>query len=130
MKSTITTVRMQSNGTLVRLKPDGTEETVVVPPLAPISDEAAMASALRDPDAQPLTETDLAQLKRVPRTKTLRRALGLTQEAFAERYHIPLETIREWERGSTEPDQLARAYLRVIAHDPEGTRRALEPALT
>jgi putative transcriptional regulator len=129
MKSTITTVRMQSDGTLVRINPDGTEEEVVVPPLAPISDEAAMASALCDPHAQPLTETDFARLKRVPRIKTLRRALGLTQEEFAERYHIPLETIHAWEQGYTEPDQLARAYLRVIAHDPDGTRRALQPAL-
>ena len=52
--------------------------------------------------------------------------LGLTQEEFAARYRIPLGTLRDWEQGRSEPDQPARAYLTVIAHDPEGVRRALE----
>ncbi len=126
MSKTSTFVRMQSDGTLVRRKPDGTEETVTVPPPAPMNDEAVTAAALRDPDAQPLTDADLARMKRVPCTKTLRRALGLTQEEFATRYHIPLGTLRDWEQGRCEPDQPARAYLTVIAHDPEGVHRALQ----
>jgi putative transcriptional regulator len=88
--------------------------------------EEVDAAARTDPDAQPLTDADLAHMKRVPRVKTLRRALGLTQEAFAARYHIPLGTLRDWEQGRTEPDQPARAYLTVIAHDPEGVQRALQ----
>jgi putative transcriptional regulator len=88
--------------------------------------EEIEAAARIDPDAQPLTEADLARMKRVPRTKTLRRALGLTQEEFAARYHIPLGTLRDWEQGRTEPDQPARAYLTVIARDPEGVYRALQ----
>ena len=126
MSKTSTFVRIQSDGTLVRIKPDGTEETMVVPPPPPLSDEAITAAALRDPDAQPLTEADLARMKRIPRVKTLRRALGLTQEEFAARYHIPLGTLRDWEQGRCEPDQPARAYLTVIAHDPEGVQRALQ----
>ena len=126
MSKTSTFVRMQSDGTLVRVKPDGTEETVTVTPPRPISDEVITAAALRDPDAQPLTEADLARIKRVPHIKTLRRALGLTQEEFAARYHIPLGTLRDWEQGRCEPDQPARAYLTVIAHDPEGVQRALQ----
>jgi len=58
--------------------------------------------------------------------KTLRRALGLTQEELAKRYDIPIGTLRDWEQGRTEPDQPVRAYLTVIAHDPEVVRRALE----
>ena len=88
--------------------------------------EEIEAAARIDPDAQPLTEADLARMKRVPRIKTLRRALGLTQEEFAARYHIPLGTLRDWEQGRCEPDQPARAYLTVIAHDPEGVHRALQ----
>jgi putative transcriptional regulator len=49
----------------------------------------------------------------------------MTQEEFAARYHIPLGTLRDWEQGRCEPDQPARAYLTVIAHDPEGVTRAL-----
>lgn len=84
------------------------------------------AAALADPDAQPLTDADFARMKRVPRTKTLRRALGLTQEEFAARYRIPVGTLRDWEQGRTEPDRPARAYLRAIAGDAEGVWRALE----
>jgi putative transcriptional regulator len=91
-----------------------------------LTDAEVHAAALADPDAQPLTEERLARMKRVPRARTLRRALGLTQEEFATRYHIPIGTLRDWEQGRSEPDQPARAYLKVIARDPEGVRRALE----
>jgi putative transcriptional regulator len=57
--------------------------------------------------------------------RTLRQALGLTQEEFATRFHIPLGTLRDWEQGRTEPDQPARAFLKVIARDPDGVSRAL-----
>jgi transcriptional regulator with XRE-family HTH domain len=50
----------------------------------------------------------------VPRIKTLRRTLGLTQEEFAGRYHIPLGTLRVWELGHTEPDQPARAISKQL----------------
>ena len=100
MSKTSTFVRMQSDGTLVRIKPDGTEETVTVTPPTRWTSKAITAAAYRDPDAQPLTDADLARMKRVPRTKTLRRALGLTQEEFAARYHIPLGTLRRWEAGT------------------------------
>lgn len=95
-----------------------------------LTDEEVREAAVADPDAQPLTEERLARMKRVPRARTLRRALGLTQEEFAARYHIPLGTLRDWEQGLSEPDQPARAYLHVIAHDPDGVRRALEAGPT
>ncbi|HME00532.1 MAG TPA: helix-turn-helix domain-containing protein [Terriglobia bacterium] len=90
-----------------------------------MTDEEVTAAAMADPDARPMTPEQLRTARRVPRTKTLRRALGLTQEEFAVRYHIPLGTLRDWEQGRCEPDQPARAYLTVIAHDPEGVKRAL-----
>ncbi len=92
-----------------------------------ISAEARHRAALDDPDAQPLTEADFARMKRTPQAKLIRRALDLTQEEFAARYHIPLGTLRDWEQGRAEPDQATRAYLTVIARDPEGVQRALQP---
>ena len=86
------------------------------------------AAARADPDAQPLTNADMATMPRIPRAKTLRRALGLTQEEFAARYQIPLGTLRDWEQGRTEPDQPARAYLTAIAGNPEAVQRALRSA--
>lgn len=58
--------------------------------LRAVAEEEVHAAALADPDAQPLTNADLARMKRVPRIKTLRRALRLTQEEFATQYDIPL----------------------------------------
>jgi putative transcriptional regulator len=126
MNETTTIARMRRDGVLVRIKPDGTEEVMSVEPLAPMTPEEVEAAAAADPDARPFTAEELAKVRRVPRAKTLRRALGLTQEEFAGRYHIPIGTLRDWEQGRSEPDQPARAYLAVIAHDPEGVRRALE----
>jgi putative transcriptional regulator len=83
------------------------------------------AAALSDPDNRPLTEADMKRMKRAPRAKIIRRALGLSQEDFAARYHIPLGTLRDWEQGRAEPDQAARAYLTVIAREPDVVLKAL-----
>jgi putative transcriptional regulator len=83
------------------------------------------AAAERDPDAKPLSPNDFKRLRRTPQVKIIRRAFGLTQEQFAQRFHIPLGTLRDWEQGAATPDQSARAYLTVIARDPEAVCRAL-----
>lgn len=86
------------------------------------------AAAMSDPDNRPLTEDDFRRMKRTPRAKIIRRALGISQEEFAARYHIPLGTLRDWEQGRVEPDQAARAYLTVIAREPQAVQRALGQA--
>ena len=83
------------------------------------------AAALADPDAQPLTAEDFKRMKRTPRVKIIRRALRLSQEEFAARFHIPLGTLRDWEQGRKEPDAAARAYLVVIGRNPQAVREAL-----
>jgi len=127
MSKTDIVVRVHRDGTLHRVMPDGTEVPMPDPgPIPPMTEAEIHAAALADPDAQPLTEENLARMRPVPRAKTLRRALGLTQEEFAARFQIPLGTLRDWEQGRAEPDQPARAYLKVIAIDAEAVRRALE----
>jgi putative transcriptional regulator len=126
MKKTSTIARMHRDGGLVRLRPDGAEEPLATPSLARWSAADIDAAARRDPENPPLTGR-AAKLRRVPRVKTLRRALALTQEEFALRYQIPLGTLRDWEQGRSQPDQPAKAYLTVISRDPQGTARALHP---
>ena len=126
MKKTSTFTRMDADGILHRVRPDGTLEPVTVPPVTPMSDEEIESSAMADTDNPPITPEAAPHLRPIPRPKTLRRALQLTQEEFAMRYHIPLGTLRDWEQGRSCPDQPARAYLTVIANDPEGVRRALQ----
>ncbi len=121
--------KLTSDGTLVQVLPDGTTRPLPDPTdwarVDAMTDEQVEAAALADPDARPMTPEQRAKARRVPRVRTLRRALGLTQEEFAARYHIPLGTLRDWEQGRTEPDQPARAYLKVIASNPEWVSRAL-----
>lgn len=64
--------------------------------------------------------------RKVPRAKTLRRGLGLTPEEFAERFQIPIGTLRDWEQGRVESGEAAPAYLRAIAGDAMAVQRALE----
>jgi len=83
------------------------------------------AAAMADPDARPMTDEEWAHARRVPQVSVIRRALGLSQEQFAATFHIPVGTIRDWEQGRYEPDAAARAYLRVIAREPNTVRKAL-----
>ena len=125
MNKTTITAKMRPDGTVVEVLEDGRERPFPDAPMRPMTDAEIKAAALADPDARPMTEAELSKARRVPRVKTMRRALGLTQEEFAARYQVPLGTLRDWEQGRSEPDQPARAYLTVIAHDPEGVRWAL-----
>ena len=93
--------------------------------LRPMSATEIEKAARGDRDARPLSIPDLKRLKRTPQAKIIRRALELTQEQFANRYQIPLGTLRDWEQGRTEPDQPARAYLTLIARDPGHVDRVL-----
>ena len=127
--STTIVTRRQSDGAVVQVLPDGAMQPLTEKTdwkrLRAMTDEEVEAAALSDPDNPPLTEADMSRMKRVPRVRTMRRALRMTQEEFATRYHIPVGTLRDWEQGRSEPDQPARAYLTVIARDPEGVSRSL-----
>jgi putative transcriptional regulator len=110
---------------------DNTMKTTAKPPkhdwsrYDAMSDAQRNAAATHDPEVMPLTPADFKRMKRTALVKLIRRALGLTQEEFAGRFHIPLGTLRDWEQGAAVPDQSARAYLTVIARDPEAVRKAL-----
>ena len=67
-------------------------------------------------------------LSRLVNVKKLRERLGLTQEAFAAIYHIPVGTLRDWEQRRKNPDEPARAYLTVIARNPEAVAQMLRQA--
>lgn len=83
-------------------------------------------SKTSDPDNKPLSDADLQRMKRTPQAKVIRRALNLTQEEFAAQFQIAIGTLRDWEQNRYEPDGAAKAYLKVIAREPEAVRRALE----
>jgi putative transcriptional regulator len=92
-----------------------------------MTDDEIEANALSDPDNPPLTAEELARMRRVPNLREIRTRLNLTQEAFAERFFLPLGTIRDWEQGKKYPDSAARVLLRVIEQNPEAVIKAMEP---
>jgi putative transcriptional regulator len=92
--------RLKADGRIVELR-DGREF-----PLAPET-------------ASPKTES------RLPEVRDLRRRARLTQQEFAAKVGVPVETIRNWEQGKRMPRGPARALLAVIAHAPDTVFAAL-----
>ena len=49
----------------------------------------------------------------------------LLKTVFAQRYGIPLVTLRDWEQVKATPEARAQNYLRMIERDPEGVACAI-----
>jgi putative transcriptional regulator len=94
--------------------------------LAAMTDKEAHQNALADPDNPPLTDEQLARMRRVPNPQVIRESLGLTQREFARKLEIALGTLRDWEQGARRPDSAAKAYLRVIQQNPDAVLDALD----
>ncbi|HLG81078.1 MAG TPA: helix-turn-helix domain-containing protein [Bradyrhizobium sp.] len=111
--------RLKADGRIVELR-DGQEC-----PLAPAMD-AAMAAEAPEPAAPVLETTCLeAACLETPAVRDLRRRARLTQQEFAAKVGVPVETIRNWEQGKRMPRGPARALLAVIAHAPDTVFAAL-----
>ena len=96
-----------------------------------MTEEEVLAAARSDPDAMPAEDYPPGRLgppRRVAFARHVRWKIGLSQSAFAKTFRIPLGTLRDWEQHRREPDQAARAYLEVIAREPEAVIRALAAA--
>jgi len=128
MSKTIIFAQTRAGGTVVERLEDGAERPFPETPMRPMTDAEVSAAAAADPDAKPMTPEQWQAARKVPRAKTLRRGLGLTQEEFATRFQIPIGTLRDWEQGRVEPDQAAQAYLKAIAGDAAAVQRALAAA--
>jgi putative transcriptional regulator len=101
-------LRLKADGRIVELR-DG-QEFPLVPAIAPVTSSAASL-----PD----------EIAHLPGVRDLRRRARLTQQEFAERLGVPVETIRNWEQGKRMPRGPARALLAVIAHAPDTVFAAL-----
>lgn len=87
---------------------------------------AAMAEAAAH--AQRKGEVARVHTIEVPDVRAIREELGLSQQAFASAYRIPLATLKGWEQGRRMPDATASAYLAVIARLPREAREVLRAA--
>jgi putative transcriptional regulator len=89
-------LRLKADGRIVEIR-DGEEF-----PIAPASRDPAAANV-----------------------RALRLRNRLTQEQFAAKLGVPLDTIRNWEQGKRTPRGPARALLTLIARAPELAYAAL-----
>jgi putative transcriptional regulator len=100
-------LRLKADGRIVELR-DG-HEVPLVPAMPLASSAASVAHGIASS----------------PGVRDLRRRARLTQQEFAERLGVPVETIRNWEQGKRMPRGPARALLAVIAHAPDTVFAAL-----
>ena len=84
--------------------------------------------ARTDPDNPPMTKAEAAKMRRISFAKHVRQKLAMSQEEFAQRFNIPLGTLRDWEQHRTEPDQTSMNLLTVILKNPKVVAKALAPA--
>jgi putative transcriptional regulator len=104
--------RLKADGRIVELR-DGQEV-----PLAPKGHPESHSVDHSEADAAPMEGG-------TPEVRDLRRRARLTQQEFATRLGVPVETIRNWEQGKRAPRGPARALLAVIAHAPDTVFAAL-----
>jgi putative transcriptional regulator len=81
-----------------------------------------------DPEDRPVSDVGLARGLAGRRIRRLRQRLGLSQTGFADRYGIPVANLRQYEIGRVMPPPAVRAYLDVIAEEPDVTAKALRRA--
>jgi putative transcriptional regulator len=59
--------------------------------------------------------------------KEIRSHLHMTQSKFSDCFGFSLDAIKHWEGGRRKPEASARAFLTVIAKNPEAVIAALHP---
>jgi putative transcriptional regulator len=57
--------------------------------------------------------------------KSIREKISLSQSEFATLFGLSKRTLEHWEHGRRVPSGPARAFLTVIAREPDAVRRAL-----
>lgn len=96
--------------------------------LEAMTPEEIERNALEDPDNPPSTDEELERACIGRDIRLLRQDLGLSQEQFADRFHINLARLRDWEQARHKPDSVAIAYLKVIRADAALVEQALAKA--
>jgi putative transcriptional regulator len=59
--------------------------------------------------------------------KAIREKISLSQSEFARLFGLSKRTLEHWEHGCRVPTGPSRAFLTVIAREPDAVRRALLP---
>src|SRR5580693_1139138 len=89
-----------------------------------MTEKQIISAAKSDPDAQPLTQTQLKKFERVYPVKeidvkAIREKLHVSQKEFAGYFGVSVRTLQEWEQHRRTPTTMARNFLKVIEKAPE-----------
>ena len=114
-------VRLEDDGRVIETLPDGTER-----PVPPRIDWSRIDATTEEDIARQIVE-DEAEAKQdaAAWVRRVRERLGLSQQVFARRIGVPVDTVRNWEQGKRLPRGPARALLRIIDRAPTAALDAL-----
>jgi putative transcriptional regulator len=88
-------------------------------------DIIAIPADPNDPEDFDVTEAAWKRALMGRSVRQLRNRLGMSQEEFGKAFGIPKTSIRQYEIGRYMPPPAVRAYLKVIAAEPEVAARAV-----
>jgi putative transcriptional regulator len=99
------TARLKDDATVVEIRRDGSER-----PLAAQVDWAKIDAITEEGIAEQIAQDDAEAMRDAAAyARRVRREGGLSQVAFARRIGVPVDTVRNWERGKRAPqDPLGR----------------------
>jgi putative transcriptional regulator len=87
-----------------------------------------IAAGLADAIAFAEGDTAKGRVAAGPDVKAIRAKTKLSQAKFAEKLHIPVATVRDWEQHRRSPDAPARTLLGMVNADPKAAMKLLERA--
>lgn len=58
----------------------------------------------------------------------IRKKMHMSRQKFSDEFGFSIRTLEKWERGERTPEAPARAYLKVIANNPDAVINALHQA--
>ncbi|MCJ8053234.1 helix-turn-helix domain-containing protein [Shinella curvata] len=78
-----------------------------------------------DPEDFDVTAEAMDRGQRARLIRRTRTALGLSQTEFADRFRVPVGTLRDWEQARATAPDFAVAYVRVIGQHPDLVAKAV-----
>ncbi|WP_313529061.1 helix-turn-helix domain-containing protein [Shinella sp.] len=78
-----------------------------------------------DPEDFDITVEAMNRGQRARLIRRTRTALGLSQTEFADRFRVPVGTLRDWEQARATAPDFAVAYVRVIGQHPDLVAKAV-----
>ena len=87
-----------------------------------------ISAGLEDAIAYAQGDASRARLAKPLDVRAIRATTRKTQQQFADSFHLPVGTVRDWEQNRRQPDAPARVLLSLIAAEPETVEQLIAKA--